>query len=131
MDKSIIGLIIFFVAHFAGRVISEKALKLLSESEQAKLVTGFSKYRVFSLAGVIVLVAFYYSLQAFAPNSYFATMQVYVGILVLYLLMSSIFAYSKLKKLELPDDYINRFLISTFVQYTGIFVFFWFLLNRN
>ncbi|MDQ3635898.1 MAG: hypothetical protein M3405_15545 [Acidobacteriota bacterium] len=131
MDKSIIGLIVFIAAYIGGRLISERALKLLSENEKGRLLEGFSKYRIFSLIGVVVLVLIHISLQSFMPNSYFASLPVFVGILVLYLLLSSIYSYTKLKNLEMPDNYINQFLLSTLIQYLGIFVFFGFLLNRH
>jgi uncharacterized membrane protein len=131
MDTSIIGFVAFISAYIAGRIISERALKLLNQQEQAKLLQGFSKYRIFSLVGVIILVVAHYALQSLMPNSYFATMPVFIGVLVLYLLVNSFYAYKKLKGLEMPDKYINQFLLSTLIQYVGIFVFFGFLLNKN
>lgn len=131
MDTSIIGFVAFIIAYIAGRIISERALKLLNENERLKLLQGFSKYRIFSLVGVIILVVMHYALQSLMPNSYVASMPVFVGVLVLYLLLSSIYAYKKLKNLEMPDNYINQFLLSTLVQYIGLFLFFGFLINRN
>ncbi|MGI8669469.1 MAG: hypothetical protein ACR2J3_06400 [Aridibacter sp.] len=131
MDKSVIGLVVFIAAYIGGRLISEKALKILNEKEKAKLLDGFSKYRIFSLIGVIALVILHFAVQSLMPNSYFASFRIFVGILVLYLLLSSLYSYNKLNNLEMPDKYINRFLLSTLVQYIGIFVFFGFLINRQ
>ncbi len=130
MDKSIIGLITFIAAYLAARLIAEKALKLLNENEKGRLLEGFSKKRIFSLVGLVALVLIHLALQSFLPNSYFATLPFFVGVLVLYLLGSSIYAYKKLKSLEMPENYINQFLFSTLIQYVGIFVFFGFLLNK-
>jgi uncharacterized membrane protein len=131
MDKSVIGLVVFIAAYIGGRLISERALKILNENEKTKLVDGFSKYRIFSLIGVIALVILHFAVQSLMPNSYFASFHTFVGILVLYLLLSSLYSYNKLKNLEMPDKYINQFLLSTLVQYIGIFVFFGFLINRQ
>jgi uncharacterized membrane protein len=131
MDKSVIGLVVFIAAYIGGRLISERALKILNENQKAKLVDGFSKYRIFSLIGVIALVILHFAVQSLMPNSYFASFHIFVGILVLYLLLSSLYSYNKLKNLEMPDKYINQFLLSTLVQYIGIFVFFGFLINRQ
>jgi predicted membrane channel-forming protein YqfA (hemolysin III family) len=131
MDNSIIGLGAFIVSYIAGRLVSERALKLLSEKEQGKLLQGFSRYRVFSLIGVIILVVIHYAAQSLSPDSYLAHFPVFVGVLVLYLLGSSIYAYRKLKQLELPDNYINQFLLSTLIQYVGLFVFFGFLIDAK
>lgn len=130
MDKSFIGLIVFIVAWIAARILSERAIKTLTEEEQERLFTGFSRYRVVSLIGVIALVALYYILRAFSPESAFSGLPMFVLFLVLYLLASSIFGFTKLKNMKMPEGYINQYLISTLVQYVGIFVFFGFLLNR-
>ncbi len=130
MDKSVIGIFVFIATWVLGRILSERALKTLTENERGKLLKGLSKYRIFSLIGVIVLVVLYYSTQAISPNSYFTGLPIFVGSLVLYLLGSSIFAYKKLKDLEMPDQYVNQFLVSTLIQYVGIFVFFGFLLDK-
>ncbi len=130
MDNSIFGLIIFIIAYIAGRLVSERALKILTDEEKGRLLQGFSKYRIFSLLGVVVLVIIHYVLLSVAPNSYFATIQVFVGALVLYLLVSSLFSFARLKKLNLPDKYINQYLLSTLIQYIGIFIFFGFMVSR-
>ena len=130
MDKSIIGLIVFIAAYIVSRLIGERALKLLSENEKGRLLEGFSRNRIFSLFGVIVLVAVHWAMQYYMPNNYLASLPVFVGVLVVYLLLSSIYAYYKLKSIEMPENYINQFLLSTFVQYIGLFVFFGFLINR-
>ncbi len=130
MDKSAIGLIVFVVAYILGRIISERALNTLSESDKVKLLDGFSRYRIFSLIGVVALVVLHYILRDSMPNNYFASLPAFVGFLVLYLLASSVYAFRKLRSIEMPDVYINRFLLSTLVQYVGIFVFFGFLISR-
>ncbi len=129
MDKSIIGFIVFIAAYITGRILNEKALKKLSDEQRGRLVQGFSAYRIVSLVGLIVLVILHYALRATMPNSLFASMQIFVGVLVAYLLISSIYSFIKLKKLEMPDAYINQYLLSTFIQYIGIFVFFGYLIN--
>ena len=131
MDRSLIGLIVFIAAFIAGRLISERALKILSDDEKGKLLQGFSKHRIFSFVGLVILVLVHFALQSSMSNSYFASLSAFVGALVLYLLMSSIYAYKKLKDLKLPDEYINQFLISTLIQYIGIFVFFGFMVDRQ
>lgn len=131
MDKSIIGLITFIAAYLAARLIAERALKLLTENEKGILLEGFSKKRIYSLIGVVALVLIHLVLQSLLPNSYFAGLPFFVAVLVLYLLASSIYAYKKLKSLEMPENYISQFLLGTFIQYVGIFIFFGFLINRH
>lgn len=131
METSIIGFIAFIIAYVAGRIISERALNLLSEDEQKKLLQGFSKYKIFSLVGIILIVVIHYGLRFFVPESSAASMPAIVTALVLYLLANTVISYKKLKNLEMPDEYINRFLFSTLIQYVGLFLFFGLLLNKN
>lgn len=129
MDNSIIGFIVFIAAYVIGRLVGERGLKKLTEEERGRLLGGFSKYRVFSLLGVIVLVVIHYSFRALAPDSRAAGLPFFVVALVFYLLLSSLYSYRKLKSLGMPDAYINNFLLSTLIQYAGIFVFFGFLID--
>ena len=56
MDSSTIGIVVFLASFFAARLVNERALKGLKEDEAARLLKGFSRYRIFSLVGVIVIV---------------------------------------------------------------------------
>jgi hypothetical protein len=129
MDNSIIGFVVFIAAYIAGRMISERALRKLDTEQQGRLVRGFSAYRIVSLVGIILLVLLHYAARTLAADGLLASMAVFVGVLVAYLLLSSIYAFVKLKKLEMPETYINQYLISTLIQYVGIFVFFGYLIN--
>jgi hypothetical protein len=131
MDKSIIGFIIFIATFIGGRLISERALRLLTDEQKGRLLQSFSKFRLVSLFGVVGLVIGHYALRSLVPNSYFAQSAVFVGVLVAYLLISSLISFAKLKKMALPDNYINQFLLSTLIQYVGLFVFFGFMVNKS
>ncbi len=130
MEISIIGFIAFITAYVAGRIISERALKLLTEDQQKNLLQGFSNYRMLSLVGIIVIVVIHYALRFFVPESSAASMPAIITALVLYLLANTAISYTKLKNLEMPDEYINRFLFSSLIQYIGLFLFFGLLINR-
>lgn len=131
MDKSIFGFVFFVAAFIAGRYINERALRKLSKDEQGTLLKGFTKYRMVSFVGLIALVILHYAFRATLPNTQFSSMQIFVGVLVFYLLISNIYAFIKLKKLKMPDAFINQYLISTFVQYVGLFMFFGLMLKSS
>lgn len=124
MDSSTIGIVVFLGSFFAARLVNERALKGLKQEEAARLLRGFSRYRIFSLVGVIVIVAAYFIAYYNFPDSAVASPPVIMGVLVAFLLLNSVIAFRKLKQLEMPDDYINKFLLGTFIQYAGIFVLF-------
>lgn len=131
MENSWIGFVAFIVTYIAGRWISERALKTLTENEKGKLVEGFSRYRIVSIVGVVVLLILHFAILNLMPDNSGTTLSIFVVLFVVYLLGSTIYAYRKLKSLEISDNYINQFLFSTLVQYVGLFVFFGFVLNAK
>lgn len=131
MDKSIFGFVFFVAAFLVGRYLNERALKKLKTNEQEKLLKGFSRYRIFSFVGLISLVILHYVFRLTMPDTQFSSMQVFAGVLVFYLLFSNIYAFVKLKKLKMPDPFINQYLISTFIQYVGLFTFFGLMIGNS
>ncbi len=130
MDNSTIGLLVFIAGFIGGRLIKEQGLKSLSEEEKAVLVKGFSRYRIFSVIGLVLLVLTHFGVRGIYPNSLVASSPVLIGVMVFYLLGSSFIAFKKLHQLNMPDHFITKFLISTLVQYVGIFVFFGLSLSK-
>jgi uncharacterized BrkB/YihY/UPF0761 family membrane protein len=130
MDKTFIGLVIFVAALLVSRVISEKALRKLKEDEAARLVQGFSGFRTYNLVAILALVAVFFAISYSYPQHSFRVAQVFMGILVAFLLVTGVISFRKLKFLRMPDAYLNSYLLATFVQYAGIFIYFGFSLSR-
>ncbi len=124
MDKRTIGFLVFFAAIFAARFINERALKKLSEAEAARLLQGFSRFRMYSLGAVIGIVAMFFAYSNLYPGSTFRVAQLFMGVLVAFLISTGVAAYLKLKKMQMPDSYVNSFLLASFVKYAGVFIFF-------
>ena len=123
MDNSTIGIIAFFVAFFASRLINERAMSQLDKEQAEALVKGFSRYYLISLGCVALLAAVYMTASYYFPDHPLAAPAALAAIVVAFMLVNSFFAFRKLKKMEMPDEYVNRFLIGTLVQYAGIFAF--------
>jgi hypothetical protein len=130
MDNALIGLIVFVAALLVSRVISERALRKLSQDEAARLVQGFSGFRTYSLVAVVSLVVVFFAVSYSYPEYSFRAAQIFMGVLVAFLLLTGGLAFRKLKALKLPDTYLNSYLFATFVQYAGIFIYFGLSLSR-
>ena len=124
MNNPFIGLIIFIAALFGGRWINERALRRLEKEEQASLVQGLSRYRLMSLAGVVLFVAAYFIFRAEVEKSGFSAFTVFAIVLVLYMFAGTAFVYIKLKRMRIDENYISSFLLSTAIQYLGLISYF-------
>ncbi|REJ79195.1 MAG: hypothetical protein DWQ47_00170 [Acidobacteria bacterium] len=124
MNNTFVAIGIFLVSVFVARYINEKALRELSEEDAARLLQGFSQYRVYSLVAIILIIAAYFFVNYFYPNSRATSITIFMAAIVVFLLANSVFMFRKLRKLEMPDSYINRFLLVTLIKYGGAFVLF-------
>lgn len=131
MDSSAIGIIAFFVAFFASRLINERAMRRLDRQQAEALVKGFSRYYLISLGCVALLAAVYMTAGYYFPDHPLAAPAALASIVVAFMLLNSFLAFRKLKKMKMPDEYVNRFLIGTLIQYAGIFAFLYFSVSAD
>lgn len=124
MDYTFLGLGLFIAALLAGRWINERAMRNLNEKERSDLLAGLSKYRMVSLVGVILIVAAYFVFRGFSSGDTSRAFGVFAAVLVCYMLLGTAFVFIKLKILKISESYINNFLLSTAVQYLGLFIYF-------
>ena len=124
MNNAFIGLLCFIAALIAGRWINERALRKLDEDQQASLVQGLSRYRLLSLAGVVLFVAAYFIFRGSVEKNGISAFTVFAIVLVLYMLAGTAFVFIKLKRMKIDENYISSFLLSTAVQYLGLITYF-------
>ena len=124
MDLTLLGLVCFIAALFAGRWINERAIRKLDEKERTSLAEGLSRYRIASLVGVVLIVAAYFVFRGFSTGDTSRAFTVFAVVLVIYLLFGTAFVFIKLKILKISETYINSFLLSTAVQYLGLITYF-------
>ena len=120
----IIGLIVFFVLLVASRFLNEKALKILSSEEKVKLLDGFSNMRKYNLIPIIVFIGIYFLMNKYFPQLYLVIFISYFGLLIIFVILTSIITFKKLHKLELPKNYIKKYIFSMIIQYIGITILF-------
>ncbi len=118
------GLAVFAVSYILSRIINERGLKMLNAEEKARLIDGFSTYRVFSSVAVIVVLALLIVSERFLkqlPPEY----NLAFPLAILSVLFSLNFiGYKKLTTLNLPGQYLKIYLVSIFVQFFGILFLF-------
>ncbi len=124
MNLGFLGLIGFIVALFTGRWINERALNKLDDKQRSDLLTGLSKYRLMSLAGVVLIVVGYFVIISVAAENDKTAFPFFAGILIFYMLAGTAYVYWKLKSLQVSEDYINAYMLSTTVQYVGLILYF-------
>ena len=124
MNYAFAGLALFIFALFAGRWVIERASRKLDKKEQALLVSGLSKYRMISLAGVILIVVAYFVFRGMATGDTSSAFGVFAVILVVYMLGTTAFVFFRLKTLKISEHYINAFLAGTAIQYLGLITYF-------
>lgn len=124
MNYGLLGLGCFIAALFAGRYINERGLRQLNEKDQAALVAGLSRFRMISLAGVVLIVGVYLVVFGFAKEQDNNVFLAFLLILLVFMVGGTAFVFAKMKRMKISEDYINAYLLSTTVQYIGMIVYF-------
>ena len=123
-SDSIFGLVLFISAYIISRIISESSLRKLSIEQKAILLDAFSSYRIYSLIGVFVIVVSYLLASYFLWQYDRFVTPFFFGLIILVLIFNSIFAYNKLRTLDLPGGYLRTFWLSAVIQYIGVIFLF-------
>lgn len=114
-----IGLVALFGAIIAGRVLSEKAMKQLNGDQKIRLMDSFSGFRKYSLIPLVVILVVYLLMVNANVLTGPSGHVIFLGGIVVYLLVSQVVAYRRLRRLDLPDSYLRTFRISQIVVLLG------------
>lgn len=114
------GITVFAVLYIVSRVVSERALRRLSNDEKARLVEGFSGFRIFSAVVVLLFVVIFLVAENYLTDlSGMIRLGFPVAIFILLIILSFL-TFNKLKSLNIPESYIKTYLLATFLQYLGL-----------
>lgn len=114
------GITIFAVLYIASRVIGERALRRLSDEEKARLIDGFSSFRIFSAVVVLLFVIIFLVAENYLTGLSSAIRVGFPAAIFLLLIVLSFITYRKLKSLNISESYIRTYLITLFLQYLGL-----------
>jgi hypothetical protein len=120
----IIGIVIFLLLIVVSRFLNERAIRTLNSEEKVKLIDSFSNMRKYNLIPIIVLIGLFFFLTSYFPEFYLTIIISYFGLLIIFVIITSLRTFKKLHKLELPAIYIKRYIVSMIVQYFGLSILF-------
>jgi hypothetical protein len=124
MDSNIIAIFLLLLIIYATRTIIGISNKKLEQSKKAELVDLFSKARIFTFGILILIIALYVlSLKL----RWFEPIIIYIGygiLVFLYVILTSILSYKKLKNNNFPDFYIKSYILTTSIRILGLIFFF-------
>jgi hypothetical protein len=120
MNSFTISFLILIAVIIVNRMISENALKRLTADEKAKLIDSFSGYRQYNTYLIFGLVAAYLVTTNYLPHFYGPLTLGYVGLFLVISVILTIVSYSKLRRLEMPPNYVRSYCTRLVIQYIGV-----------
>lgn len=122
------GFIIVILFIIVSRIISEKGLKRLDAEQKSRLLDAFSFHRIFYLVPLLALLVLYTVLIRALNDAIPLLFVLFLMFMVLYIIGYNLLSYRKLKKIEMPKDYIFHFILARTISFFGILIFFSFLI---
>jgi len=123
LSISTVAIAIVLLAIIAGRFISERSIRALSEDQKRSVHEAFARYRhYFFLPGLALLATYFVAIRLF-PGGVARVSAAYFAILFAYITVTNIVMMREFARMELPKSYRTGFLTSRAVSYIGIGVF--------
>jgi len=126
-SPEIIAIVFFVVTILASRFLNEKANRHLDEQARSALIDVFAGFRFQFLIPIVIIILSFFLLIKLYPDLYRTISLVYFGLLVVYMVITNIITFRKMKALELPRSYTRAFIASKAVMYAGLGVFVYFV----
>ena len=124
MNNSTVYFLVLIVAVIASRIVSERALKQLSNDEKGKLLDSFLSHRLYNTIVILGLVVAYFVATNYFPQSFSTLTLIFIILFFTVSATISVLSYKKLRALNMPAGYIKSFLVSMAIQYAGVAVVF-------
>lgn len=124
MDNFMISFIILLCSTFLSRIINERANKKLSQEHKIALMDLFSSSRIYTSGLLIVITVAYFTGVRSNIVSPTILSSLYIISMTLFIIITSIQSYKKLKANDFPDNYTRSYITSTTVRFIGMIVFF-------
>jgi len=124
MDNIITSVLIFLGLIFISRILNEKANKQLDDSKKAELVDLFSKNRIYNSGILITIFLSFFICNKFKLIDPDLNFGLYIGLILIFLIVSAMTSFKKLKNNNFPNSYIKSYIITTSIKFIGIIFFF-------
>jgi small-conductance mechanosensitive channel len=116
------GILVYACALVINRILGEKALKRLTPEEKVKLLDSFAGHRIYSTVAMFILILLFFIVAKASPDSYQTLTWVFLVLLIVMSIGSTLFTYAKLKSSTAPQHYITNFFIRCVVYYVGLVI---------
>ncbi len=119
------GLGLMIVTTFLGRTVKERGMKTLSHEQLGFVMTSFSKMRMvgmyilFCIVGVYLVLGYTKWLDYLKDLGY-DPMVGYFILLMMYIITSHVLSIAKLRKMDLPSEYLRSVYIGAGLQLLGL-----------
>jgi hypothetical protein len=125
VTMEISGIIVLLVTIVLSRILNERALRELSPDEKVRLIDGFASARAYSLIPLVVLVGVYWLLLTKTKLDPQLVSVLYFGLIFAWIMVRTYLNQRKLRELEMPATYRQRFLVSQAISLVGFAWFFY------
>ena len=119
-----IAFVVLLVMVFVSRTLSEKANKKLDQEKKAKLIDLFSKGRTINFGILIAIIALFFIAIRFSNLNTVIIFASYIFLVFIFMIISAILSYRKLKNNDFPESFIKSYLIATLFRFLGLIIFF-------
>jgi len=106
-----------------SRLISEKALKLLSDEQKIKLIEAFSHTRKYNMLPLIILFTAYILAMKLFPLYQLSIISATLTLFIFFFVVRGKFVLKKLNDLNFPDQYIKKIKLAKWISYLGLILF--------
>lgn len=117
------GILVLLITIVLSRILNERALRELTADEKVRLIDGFASARAYSLIPLVALAGGYWLLLSKTKIDPQLLSVAYFGLILIWIAVRSVLNQRKLRELEMPATYRQRFLISQAISLGG---FAWF-----
>ena len=124
------GLIALLTTVVISRILNERAMRQLTPAEKVRLLDGFASARAYSMIPLLVLVGGYWFLLSQTKINPQAVFIGYFSLIAIWIVARTYLSQRKMRQLELPASYRQRFLIGQTVSLVGVAWFFFTLFKE-
>ncbi|MDB5256876.1 MAG: hypothetical protein JWM14_1571 [Chitinophagaceae bacterium] len=123
MSPFLIAVLLFMLVYFIGKILNERATKLLEPDKKLALIDAFSGMRIYTISTVVAIMVLYFiniEFNLIAPET---AHTIYIICLAALLIVTNYLVYKKLKEQNFPASYIKFHIIINAVRFVGIMAF--------
>ena len=119
------GLGVMILTTLLGRTVKERGMKTLSHEQLGFVMASFSKMRIigmyilFSIVGLYLVLGYLKWLESLTEMGINPTV-VYFVLILLYIITSQGLSIAKLRKMDLPTEYLRSVYVGAGLQLLGI-----------